>query len=611
MVTRPRAGSPFRPECSRHAAGGPAWPGHARAAVFALLLAGIALSLHGFGGGVRAGEGEATEEEKGEAEGREAPSAPKPTDGAGSESWAGKVLLVPVKGPIVPRLLGGNHETIKGIFARIQREKPKLVILEIDTYGGLVFVTDEQVRLIRAAVEDEIRVVAYVNNRAISAGAIVATACSEIYMAPGSRIGDVQPMGGQQSERDWEKSEADIRAMLRANAELNGYNPNLLASMVSRKFELYEVRFKDGARSFLFKDNYELLKKNIEEGIDARRIADARIIVAAGMLGHFTTQEAIDYGIAKGEAKTPREVLDALGVPAETPALTATLEDEEIVWRPGLDFSLPSVNLPPWQLLLLGFFLAVGFAGVIVEAQVPGFGVAGAFGVFGFGLFFAILFLEGNADLLGLTLALTGLVLLALEILVIPGFGVPGVLGAICLLAGLVLSIMPPLGEPGVQEQFYPLLGRALFTVMAAGTAALVGAYVLVSNASSIPLMRNLVHRKSLPTGRAALDAARASITTDPDYNPDPHARYLGRAGVTTTPLRPAGKVRLDDGTFLDVVSDGRLIETGARVAVAETTMNRVLVRPEAEVTGSGATATAPTTPNPSPSPSPTPPAST
>ena len=491
------------------------------------------------------------------------------------EEWAGKVVVIPITGVIAPASYGGQEENI--IKAIKLANKAKRIVLEIDTPGGSVESCD---KICQALINSAAPTTALVIRKAVSGGAMVATACSEIYMLSGSRIGDIQPMMMMSSQslddRTAEKAEADVRAIMSSNAKHNGYPKVILESMVTRSFEIYEVNFKNGDRDFLKKAAYELLRKSMEEGIDKRTFSSPpKIVVTEGKLLSVEAQTAVEYGIAKKVLESKEEYYNVAGI-AEENKIEVELPDGE------LD-PLKLLNFSKWDMgkgltMLLIFCLIIGIAGTLAEMNMPGFGIPGALGLIGFASFFTILFLNERATIFEIGLFITGIILIVVEIVLIPGFGVAGVLGFLFLLGGLVFSLVPAFDTDYMEFNFG---GEMMFASLITGGVLVIGCVlllVLIEKGGKSHYFKFLFLDKKLPEGKVALQMgidkekkAKATIVNE-------HDKYLGLIATAYTSLRPSGKVKTDSGELIDVVTPGEFIEKGETVEVISVNMNRIVV---------------------------------
>ncbi|HBH02752.1 MAG: hypothetical protein A2W08_09035 [Candidatus Rokubacteria bacterium RBG_16_73_20] len=267
------------------------------------------------------------------------------------------------------------------------------VILEINTFGGRV---DAAVVIRDSLLRARVRTVAFVNKRAISAGALISLAAEKIAMADGGTIGAATPveMGapGGPAQPVAEKTVSYVRKEFRATAESRRRPPLLAEAMVDADVEIPDV-------------------------------------IAKGKLLTLTTEEALTHKVADFRADSLEAVLEALDLGGADVRRAAPTWAETIVRF----LTHPVVS---------SLLMTIGILGIIVELRTPGFGVPGALGIASLVLFFWghwLVRLVGWEELLLVSL---GLLLLAIEIFVTPGFGVTGALGIAALLGGLGLSLV-------------------------------------------------------------------------------------------------------------------------------------------------------------------------
>jgi membrane-bound serine protease (ClpP class) len=299
------------------------------------------------------------------------------------------VYVAPIEGIIDL----GLAPFVERVLSEATAAKADAVVLEINTFGGRV---DAAVLIRDALLRARVPTVAFVNKRAISAGALISLAAEKIVMADGSTIGAATPvqMGapGNGAKAVDEKSVSYMRKEFRATAESRKRPPLVAEAMVDPDVVIAGV-------------------------------------IEKGKLLTLTTTEALKLGVADVRADDLDAVLEYLKLP-------------------GAEVRRPTVN---WAEQLVRFFthpvlssvlMTIGILGIIVELRTPGFGVPGAIGIASLGLFFWghwLVRLAGWEEILLVTL---GLILLAFEIFVIPGFGVAGVLGILALGGGLALSLV-------------------------------------------------------------------------------------------------------------------------------------------------------------------------
>ncbi|HSL50262.1 MAG TPA: NfeD family protein, partial [Candidatus Deferrimicrobiaceae bacterium] len=357
------------------------------------------------------------------------------------------VYIVPIEGmidlglaPFVERVL---DEAAAGGAAA--------VILEINTFGGRV---DAAVLIRDALLRARVRTVAFVNKRAISAGALISLAATTIVMAEGGTIGAATPveMGepGGAAKPVAEKTVSYVRKEFRATAESRGRPPLVAEAMVDADVEIPGL-------------------------------------IEKGKLLTLTTEEALKHKLADLRADSLEAVLERLELAgAEIRRATPT-------WA---ETALRFLTHPVVSSLLM----TIGILGIIVELRTPGFGVPGAVGIASIALFFWghwLVRLVGWEELL---LVGAGVILLAIELFVTPGFGVTGVLGLAALLGGLGLSLV---GAGATWAVILGAIGRVAVSLLLAIGVSL----ILLRFLPRLPIGRRLVLETEL-TARAGFSSA-------------------------------------------------------------------------------------------------------
>lgn len=513
--------------------------------------------------------------------GTEETAAPAIAVDAWSESWADKVVAVSIRGAIMGKPFSDMPELVERALDKADTDGANLVVLEIDSPGGAVNVCDA---LSRRIFESKTPVISLVIHKAVSGGAMLASAAREIVMTRTARMGDIQPMqmsitgsSPGMDDRTAEKIEVDIRTIMKVYAHQYGRPAAVLEAMVSRASSLYQVKFRDAPSEYLTGHELEVLEKNIELGRDRRRIADTKIIKPEGKLLELTGPQAVEYGIAS-------EVVDS----ADAFYAARGIEPEELVRPPitegefDLKKLIPSVEdlgLPVWVVILLGVFLVVGVAGFVTEYHAPGSGIPAAIGIIGFVCFFSTLLMHDRGSPIGIVVFLLGIILLVVEIMVLPGFGVAGILGILGILGGLLLAFTPDWNSEYMQQFMWEEVGAFTFLLFL-GLIAAIAMVVLISHyGERFPYLGRFFLTDSQPAGFNPYPE-----TLDPEPHESARMRLhalKGKGGVAETMLRPAGKVRLDSGELLDVVTDGVYVEAGKRVKVIEAAPNRIVVAVE------------------------------
>jgi membrane-bound serine protease (ClpP class) len=219
-----------------------------------------------------------------------------------------------------------------------------------------------------------------------------------------------------------------------------------------------------------------------------------------------------------------------------------------------------------WLLLFVGAFM------LVIELKLPGIGLPAIISALAFLLFFWSHYLSGTADQLEIILFLIGLVCLAVEIFVFPGFGVFGMSGILLMLCSIVLAshtfVWP------TQDYEYQELGHTLLQVTGMLAAVGGGAIVLARYFPSLPLFNRLI-LKPEPWTRVEGEDAPGTPAVE-GY--ESLAFLIGETGRTTSPLRPTGKARFG-GYLIDVTADGAFVEADNLVEVVDVQGLRVIVK--------------------------------
>ncbi len=316
------------------------------------------------------------------------------------------------------------------------------VLLDINTFGGRV---DAAIAMRDALLESPVRTIAFINPRAISAGALIALATETIVMAEGGTIGAAAPIvgGAGETKPADEKTVSYLRKEFRATADVRKRPPEVAEAMVDADVEI--------------------------AGVSAK-----------GKLLTLTTSEAIEQKVADWTAPSIDAALKAVGLSG------AERRESRQTWA---ETFVRFLTDPVVSSLLM----SLGLLGLFVEIRTPGFTVPGALGLTFLGLFFWghwIVRLAGWEELL---LVAIGVGLIALEVFVLPGMTIAGVAGGVALLAGLGLTLV---GAGATASVIIQALGQVAIALL----LAFAGAFGLLRLLPSLPFGRRLV----LSTGMQA-----------------------------------------------------------------------------------------------------------
>lgn len=350
------------------------------------------------------------------------------------------------------------------------------VILDLDTYGGAVDAADS----IRSAIlRYEKPVIAYVNMQAASAGALISIACDSIYMKTGSSIGAATVVD-QTGNVMPDKYQSFMRGMMRSTAQATGRDPHIAESMVD----------------------------------------------TANVLS-LTPEEAIKVGYCEGICESEVEVAELISQGNEF--IIKNMEDD-MTWVDRLIQLL----LNP---LLQSIFMMMIIGGIFVEIRTPGIGLPLITAIVGAILYFAPAYAGHLAEHWEILLFVAGLILIGVEIFVLPGFGVCGISGIVCVVLSLAFSMVDNI-------EFYKWDGtislvpiiKPLGIVVLSTTAAVFGSIWLV--------------RKLYPTKTFDHIALRQEMKADEGFTGVVSGLeiYIGQTVTVFADMRPSGKVKTSDG---------------------------------------------------------------
>ncbi|GAB5517822.1 MAG: NfeD family protein [Rhodothermales bacterium] len=423
----------------------------------------------------------------------------------------GEVFIVPIHGMIDKPLA----MYLERALADAEEAGAALIIFDIDTFGGLLDAAD----LIRKDLLDtSIPTIAFIDKNAASAGALIAYAMDRIVMVPGASMGAATVVEGMGGEAAPDKYQSYMRGLMRATAEAKGRDPQIAEAMVDENLAV--------------------------EGVSE-----------AGQVLTLSAQEAEKLGVVDA-------ILPSIDAVVETLDLAAT---EQVAHRAsGAERLLRFFANPVLQSILMLMMMA----GLYFELQSPGVGFAGLMALVGAALFFAPHYMLGLVESWEIVLFGLGVVLIAVEIFVIPGFGIAGV-GGLTLVIGSLLAAL--IGNVGFDFPTTEGIGRALGTL---ATTMVLFVILMFSLGRYLP--------QSSRFNRLVLtaDVGQGSGLVLPTMT---ESTLLGERGRTLTALRPSGTADLA-GERLEVVSDSGYIEPGTPITVTRVRGQQVMVRPVTEV---------------------------
>jgi membrane-bound serine protease (ClpP class) len=432
-----------------------------------------------------------------------------------------------------------------------------LVIVEIDSPGGFVEASLKLAERLRDLAWA--RTVAYIPREALSGAAIMALGCDEIVMAPNARIGDAGPIFQDENalfRHAPEKIRSNLVTVVRDLCERKGRPPALAEAMVDMDLEVYQVKnVQTGQETFMSEPEIESLAdpENWQKGPP---VQESR----KGLFLEVTGRRAVDLQLAAATAESRQQLAARYGL----------RESDLVVFEADwVDTSV--MILSSWPITMLLFI--VGVIALYIELSAPGISIGGLIAALCFTLFFWSRFLGGTSGWLEVVLFLLGIGFLAVELFVLPGFGIAGVSGLLLLFASVIMAGQD-FAVPHSGLQMRALL-QSILVFTGSGCVAIVAVFFLSRYFGTIPLLNRLaLHPPAAGEHGAAQGGAAA-----------PAASYagvrIGDSGVADSPLRPAGRARFA-GNYVDVVTDGSFVDKGRPVRVIQISGNRVMVR-EAE----------------------------
>jgi membrane-bound serine protease (ClpP class) len=404
------------------------------------------------------------------------------------------IVVVPITGTVDD----GMAHLVERSVDEANQDHARAIVLEVNSPGGLV---SAAFRIRDALFSAQEPVVAYVGQRAYSAAALITLSASRIVMAPGASIGTAEPVEAGGTVPPSDKIISALRGEFESTAERNHYSPMLAGAMVDKNVNLPEYK-------------------------------------RPGMVLTLNTNDAVRSGIAIGTATSLDAALGEFRL-ADAPRTTESFSWAEQVARFATD---PVVS---------GLLLSLGMLGLLIEMQTL-HGIAGIIGVGALALFFGSHVYAGFSNGFVAVLAVLGLIGILWELHVVPGHGLPGILGVGALLAAMLFAFGLPFLFVGIET----LATAIVLTVIA---------FTLTVRA--VP--------QNAWAHRLALAAAQG-----PDYVASNDYRQLrGRSGTAVSYLRPAGIASID-GRRVDVLTEGEFIAQGTPIRVVRVEGARIFVEP-------------------------------
>ncbi|OFX75645.1 MAG: serine protease [Bacteroidetes bacterium GWE2_29_8] len=397
-------------------------------------------------------------------------------------------------------------------FAEALKIKADLIIIDMNTYGGALDAADSIRTII---LNSPIPVFVFVNNNAASAGALISLACDSIYMKTGANIGAATVVN-QSGEPMPDKYQSYMRSMMRSTAEAKGRNPIIAQAMVTASMK----------------------------GIDG--------VVDSGKVLTFTVSEAIKNNFCEGKAESIEDIL----------AMNNIKNPEIIIQKLSAIDNVIGFLINP---MFSGILIMIIIGGIYYELQSPGIGFPLMASITAAVLYFAPLYLEGLAENWEIAFFIVGVILLFVEILVIPGFGVAGVLGITFVIGGLTLSLINNIGFD-FKAVDSNLVVKSLFIVVVSILMSIVLSIYFTGRFINTRMFNKLVlnYTEDSNMGYSIIE--------------EEFKMLHDKLGVAISDLRPSGKIEIE-GEQYDAIAQVGYVNKGEQIKVVGYQTASIVVR--------------------------------
>ena len=433
-----------------------------------------------------------------------------------------------------------------------------VIVLDIHSPGGFTYVTFELMDMVLDA--KQVETVAFIEKDAISGAALLSLACDRIIMLPDARIGDAGEivMGADGKFRYTEaKSRSVLAQKVRDTAEARGRPLALAEKMVDKDMVVFEATHTtSGKKDYLSNKDWDSLDNRDEwqKGNPVREAGKEMFFIANG-------KRAVELGFATEVIENRDQLAEVLNARQPMQVMKRTWSDTFVF------------------LLNTGFatflLIAIGLIALVIELSAPGISVGGLTSLLCFSLFFWSRFLGGTSGWLEVILFTLGIVFIAIEFFVIPGFGFSGIGGIVLILGSLVMASSRGF-FPETSEEINGL-GFDVLTVASAFLCFIIAVFFLARYIGDVPGLSRLTLKPAVaapanPVGNSLL--ARERNHEAPVWQ----LIDVGDVGTTVSPLRPSGKVQIRD-LMVDVVTEGDFVDTGCEICVVAKQGAKVTVR--------------------------------
>jgi membrane-bound serine protease (ClpP class) len=405
--------------------------------------------------------------------------------------------------------------------------KSDYILIHMNTYGGMLDAADS----IRTQVLNcPVPVLVFIDHNAASAGALISIAADSIYMRPGASIGAATVVD-QTGKVAPDKYQSYMRGLMRSTAEAHGKD--------------IIINGKD--TTYIWHRDPQIAEAMVDPRTYIKGVNDT------GKVLTFTTDEAIAHGYCEGKANSTMEVLSQAGI------TNYTIVKYEVTW---VDKLIGIFKNPVIQ----GILIMLIIAGLYFEMQAPGLGLPIIIAIGAAVLYFLPLYIEGLANNWEIIMFIAGLILIALEIFVVPGFGITGISGIVLVILGLTLAMMDkitlsPTSWDGMVPFIKPLAIVVSSITISFMASILLGSQLLLSKKHKLALHSEIGKEAGYVSGEAQILEA-----------------LIGKSGKSVTILRPSGKVEVE-GKIYDAIAVQGYIDPDTAVSITRVEAGQVYVK--------------------------------
>ena len=426
-------------------------------------------------------------------------------------SFASDSTKVVFQFDIQTEILPGTARFASNAIDKAIAAKADYILIHMNTYGGMLDAADSiRTKLLNCTIPS----IVFIDNNAASAGALISIACNKIYMRSGASIGAATVVN-EKAEALPDKYQSYMRSMMRATAEKRGRNPRIAEAMVD-------------PRTFI-------------PGVND-----------SGRVLTFTTSEALKNKYCDGQAESMAEVLKAENLQ----------ESKIIIYAPSFIERIIGFLMNP---AVSGVLILIILGGIYFELQTPGIGVPLFAAIAAAILYFAPLYLQGLAENWEIILVVAGFILLAVELLVIPGFGVTGIAGIACIVMGFTFSLVPNEGFDFTFSSRTRILS-SLTIVLTSMFLSLIVFFIFGKQLMKTNRFNKLVLQD-------AMHASKGFVSFDIQ-----NEIRIGNTAIAYSDLRPSGKIIIE-GKVFNANAETGFIEKNSEVKITEIDGLRIVVR--------------------------------